>query len=120
MNKLYLMKDEKRNYCLFKVGFAKDLQKRVYQYTTHNPAVECISFLQTMEKTGRTLEKTFHEEIEKMGYEFISATIDGKQTEWFKVSYEDKFFDDLCEKGLNAFKSGKNRKNYGVYVKCGD
>lgn len=120
MNQLYLMKDEKRNYCLFKVGFAKDLQKRVYQYTTHNPAVECISFLQTMEKTGRKLEKTFHEEIEKMGYEFISANIDGKQTEWFKVSYEDKFFDELCEKGLNAFKSGKNRKNYGVFVKCGE
>jgi hypothetical protein len=73
-----------------------------------------------MEKTGRRLEKTFHEEIEKMGYEFISAVIDGKQTEWFKVSYEDKFFDELCEKGLNAFKSGKNRKNYGVFVKCGE
>ena len=120
MNKLYLMKDEKRKYCLFKIGFAKDLQKRVYQYTTHNPAVECISFLQTMEKTGRALEKTFHKEIEKMGYEFISATIDGKQTEWFKVSYEDKFFDKLCEKVLNALKSGKNRKNYGIFVKCGE
>ena len=80
MNKVYLMKDEKRKHCLFKVGFAKDLKSRVHQYTTHNPEVECISFLQTMEKTGRELEKTFHDEIEKMGYEFITAVIDGKKT----------------------------------------
>ena len=114
------MKDEKRKYCLFKVGFAKNLKKRVDQYTTHNPEVECISFLQTMEKTGRKLEKTFHEEIKQMGYEFVTAVIDGKTTEWFKVSYDDKFYNELCAKGLSAFKSGKNRKNYGVFVKCGD
>ena len=58
----------------------------------------------------------FHDEIVARGYEFVSAVIDGKHTEWFKVSYDDPFYTELCEKGLNAFKCGKNRKNYGCFV----
>ena len=116
MNEIYLMRDEKRNYALIKAGFAKDLDKRIYQYTTHNPLCECISHVKTQEKSGRNIEKMFHDEIVARGYEFVSAVIDGKHTEWFKVSYDDPFYTELCEKGLNAFKCGKNRKNYGCFV----
>ena len=115
MNNIYLMKDEKRDYCLFKVGFASDLKVRLYAYTTHNPLVDCISTIQTMEKSKKTVEKKFHEEIKSMGYEFVTATIDRKKTEWFAVSYDDPFYGELSTKGLNAFKCGKVRKNFGEY-----
>ena len=115
MNYIYLMKDEKRNYALLKAGFAKDISTRVYAYTTHNPEVQCISTMRTMEKSKRNIEAMFHAEIESRGYEFVTAIIDGKKTEWFKVNYDDPFYAELEEKGLNAFKCGKNRKNYGVY-----
>lgn len=113
MNNLYLMLDEKRNYALVKAGFAKDLKTRLYAYTTHNPEVRCISTVRTMEKSGRNIEKMFHNEIVARGYDFVVATIDGKRTEWFKVSYDDPFYEELLVKGLNAFKCGKDRKNYG-------
>lgn len=115
MNYIYLMKDEKRTHALFKAGYASDISKRIYQYTTHNPEVQCISTVRTMEKSKKDIEKLFHDEIVARGYEFITAVIDGKKTEWFKVEYNDPFFTELDEKGLNAFKCGKNRKNYGVY-----
>ena len=117
MNTLYLMKDEKRNYCLFKVGFTSDLETRIRLYTTHNPEVECVSVVKTQLKSGRNIEKMFHDEIKARGYEFVPATIDGKRTEWFKVPYSDEFFGELSAKGLNAFKCGKNRKNHGEYKK---
>ena len=117
MNYLYLMKDEKRNYCLFKVGFATNLNTRLYAYTTHNPEVQCISTVKTQLSSGRNIEKIFHKEIEKRGYEFVSAMIDNKKTEWFKVPYTDPFFGELSAKGLNAFECGKKRKNYGEYHK---
>lgn len=115
MNKLYLMKDEKRNYAMFKVGFAKNMEKRICQYTTHNPEVQCISTVNTQLTSGRNIEKMFHEEIKKRGYEFSIAYIDGKKTEWFKVPYTDPFFAELSAKGLNAFNCGRKRKNYGEY-----
>ena len=57
-----------------------------------------------------------HQEIRSKGYKFITARIDGKTTEFFKVSYDDNFYKELNEKGLNAFKLAKNRKNLGCYV----
>lgn len=116
MNKIYLMRDEKRNHALFKVGFTKDLDNRFYFYTTHNPEVECISYVNTKESSDRRVEEQFHKEIIARGYKMVTAVIDGKKTEWFKVEYTDPFFDELCERGLNAFKCGKNRKNFGCYV----
>ena len=116
MNSLYLMVDEKRTHALVKPGFASNLEQRIYAYTTHNPEVRCISTIRTQAKSKRNVEKMFHSEIVAMGYEFITATIDGKKTEWFKISYDDPFFAELLEKGLNAFKCGKNRKNYGELV----
>lgn len=116
MNNIYLMKDEKREHTLFKVGFAKNMDKRVAAYTTHNPEVECISYIKTKENSKRKVESNFHKEILKRGYSFETAVIDGKETEWFKVENDDNFYNELCEKGLNAFKCGKRRKNYGCYV----
>lgn len=116
MNSLYLMKDEKRDYAIFKVGFAKDMTKRIHQYTTHNPEVQCISTVKTQLSSNRNVEKLFHKEIERKGYEFVTAIIDGKKTEWFKVPYSDPFFGELNAKGLNAFECGKNRKNYGTFT----
>lgn len=117
MNTVYLIKDEKRNYCLFKVGFTASLEQRIYAYTTANPEVECISTIHTQAKSNRNIEKTFHNEIIKRGYQFVNANIDNKSTEWFKVEYNDPFYMELIEKGLNAFKCGRNRKNYGTYTK---
>ena len=117
MNAVYLMMDEKRNYALFKAGFASDLAKRFNAYTTHNPEVRCISYVKTMEKSKHFVEGLFHKEVIKMGYEMVVATIDGKNTEWFKVAYDDPFYTQLCELGLCAFKCGKNRKNYGEFFK---
>ena len=95
MNEIYLMKDEKRNCVLFKAGFAKKLDDRIYQYTTHNPMCECISHVKTRESSRHKVEKMFHEEIARRGYEFIDAVIDGKHTEWFKVEYNDPFYTEL-------------------------
>ena len=97
MNHVYLMKDEKRNYALFKAGFASHMEQRVYAYTTHNPEVVCVSTIRTRETSKRDVEKRFHDEIVAKGYEFITAIIDGKKTEWFKVSYDDPFFTELEE-----------------------
>lgn len=116
MNDIYLMIDEKRNHALCKVGFASHLAQRIYSYTTHNPEVKCISYVKTMEKSRHKVEIMFQEEVKKRGYDFVTAVIDGKATEWFIVDYSDPFFAELMEKGLNAFSCGKNRKNYGCYI----
>jgi hypothetical protein len=43
--------------------------------------------------------------------------MDGKKTEWFKVSYDDPFYAELMARGLCAFKCGERRKNYGEFFK---
>lgn len=112
MTTTYLMKDEKRDFCLFKIGFASQLQTRIYAYTTHNPLTECICFMKSRETSKRSLEKAFHSEIETLGFEFVNATIDGKKTEWFKVEYNHPMYKELCNKGLSALKSGKGHRCY--------
>lgn len=116
-NEIYLMVDEKRYYPLVKPGFASDLAQRVYQYTTHNPEVRCISHIHTMKKTEKRVEEMFHAELTRRGYETITAVIDGKKTEWFKMSYDDPFYLEIMEKGLCAFTCGKRRKDYGEFHK---
>lgn len=115
-NYIYLMKDEKKDFALFKVGFTSDMERRFTHYTTHNPLIECISYIRTYEKSKRFVETMIHQEIRSKGYKFITARIDGKTTEFFKVSYDDSFYKELNEKGLNAFKFARNRKNLGCYV----
>ncbi len=112
MNNIYLIKDEKKDFALFKVGFASNLLTRLYAYTTHNPMSECVNVVSTYEKSKRNVEKMFHDEIKAMGYEFVNAKMDNKKTEWFKVSYDDPFYNELTENGLSAFKVGKNRKTH--------
>ena len=68
MNTLYLMKDEKRHFCLFKVGFTANHNQRLYAYTTANPYAECISTVHTQERSERSL----------------IPSIAKKKTEWFK------------------------------------
>lgn len=116
MNTIYLIKDDKKDFALFKVGFASALRTRLYAYTTHNPLAECISYVKTQEKSGRNVEKMFHDEIVSRGYDFVIAKIDWKKTEWFKVDYNDPFYNELNIKGLNAFQCGKNRKDNGEFV----
>lgn len=115
-NAIYMMKDEKREFALFKIGFAKELENRVKCYATHNPMIECVSHMATYTKSKHQVEIAFQTEFELMGYERVSSFINGQHTEWFKVEYNDPFYSELCEKGLSAFKCGKNRKNLGCYV----
>ena len=115
MNTIYLIKDEKHDYALFKVGFTTNLKNRVYQYSTHNPEANIISTIKTQSTSKRKVEGLYHNEIEARGYMFVISPIDHKSTEWFKVAYDDPFYSELCTKGLNAFKCGANRKNYGEY-----
>ena len=117
MYNVYLMMDEKKDYAIFKAGFAKDLETRIYAYTTHNPEVRCISHVKTRESSKRKVEEMFHAEIVARGYEMMAAHMDGKKTEWFKVSYDDPFYTELMTCGLCAFKCGKRRKNYGEFFK---
>ena len=115
-NYIYLMKDEKKDFALFKVGFTSDMEQRFKSYATHNPLIECISYIRTYEKSKRFVETMIHQEIESKDYKFITAKINGKTTEFFKVDYNDSFYKELNEKGLNAFKFTKNRKNLGCYI----
>lgn len=116
MNYVYLMMDEKREYALFKPGFASDIAKRMNQYTTYNPEVRCISHIKTMDKSQHFVEGLFHKEFTARGYERLFGTMNGKKTEWFRVNYDDPFYAELCELGLCAFKCGKGRKNYGEFI----
>ena len=79
-NNIYLMKDERKDFALFKVGFTSNLEKRFYFYTSHNPLIECISYIRTYEKSKRLVEKMIHQEIKLKGYEYVTAKIDGKTT----------------------------------------
>lgn len=117
MYNVYLMMDEKRDHAAFKAGFAKDMETRIYAYTTHNPEVRCISHVKTRVSSKRRVEEMFHAEIVARGYEMVTACMDGKKTEWFKVSYDDPFYTELMEHGLCAFKCGKRRKDCGEFFK---
>ena len=65
MNYIYLMKDEKKNHALFKAGFAKDIATRVYAYTSHNPEVQCISTIRTMDNTMKVTVMVIQPATEK-------------------------------------------------------
>lgn len=111
MGYVYLLKDEKRDFCFFKVGFASDLAVRFRCYGTHNAGVVALDFIKTQRKTKHQVELMFHNEIAKMGYGFANSAIDNKRTEWFAVNYSDPMYTALCTQGLQAFKTGRGRKN---------
>jgi hypothetical protein len=111
MNKIYLMTMETKDCAFFKVGFSGNLIQRFLAYATHNPICRCISTNDTYAKSKRTVETAYHNEILAKGYDFAISSLNGKKTEWFKVAYDDPFYTELITKGLQAFKTGKNRKN---------
>lgn len=115
-NFVYLMLDEKKDCANFKVGFASDLSKRMSAYATHNPQAMCIDYVKTRQKSDKAVETMFHHEILKRGYTFIVSVGVWKKTEWFKVAYDDPFYEELKIKGLRAFNCGKNRKSYGRFL----
>lgn len=105
---IYLIKDEKRNGTYFKVGYATNIERRFSTgYWGHNVGMIPLEIIITYSKTKMQLETAIHEEIEAMGYEFIT-TPDGKTREWFFVPLgEDIEFE---HKGLAQFKACKGRK----------
>lgn len=107
---IYLMKDEKRNACLFKVGFTADLDRRLLHYATHNPTIELVSVVVTYSKTKHRLETEIKDEITKMGYEFIISELNKVKTEWFAVPYDSELYKRLTAEGLKVFKACKRRK----------
>ena len=109
------MIDEKRTFCLIKVGYTKDIKKRVYQYTTHNPFVKCFGYIKTQNRSGRNIEVLLHKELTARGYRQVKANMDSKTTEWFVVDYNDEFYNILTDKSLNAFKATKSHKIH--YIK---
>jgi hypothetical protein len=111
-NRLYLLIDEKRQYALVKVGFTKDFEKRKGGYLTANPEAHLIDLVATQERTGRTIEKLFHQELEKRGYLRANGNIEKiKRSEWFRIPYTDPFLQEIQAKGFQAFTNGKNRKS---------
>lgn len=115
MNSIYLMLDEKKDFALFKVGFASNLFQRMIYYATHNAGAQCIDYVKTQVKSKHQVEKQFHTEIKARGYNFYKSSLTGSYTEWCKISYDDPFYTELKSKGLNAFRCGKRRKNYGEF-----
>ena len=110
------MIDEKRTSCLVKVGYTKDINERIDQYTTHNPFVECFGYIKTQNRSGRNIEALLHKELAARGYKKVSAIIDNKITEWFAIEYSDEFYDILKNKSLNAFKATKNHKLHHIEI----
>lgn len=113
MNCVYLMIDEKRNGCAFKVGFTSDMDKRYIQYTTHNAGIQCISRIATYGKSKHNVETMIHAEIAKR----VEGWNKRSNHEWFMVSYDDPWYSELCERGLLAFTCTKGRKELGGYGK---
>jgi hypothetical protein len=113
-NRIYLMVDEKKSHALVKVGFTSNIWQRIIAYVTHNPEVKCLGTIEIQQRTKRAVEKQFHTEITNKGYKFVYGQIISKKTEWFIVEYNDPFYKEILDKGLNAFDTGKNRKFKGL------
>ena len=106
MNYVYLITNGCGDY---KVGFTRNIEKRLAHYQAHNPRTELISFCKVQTKTKMQLETSLHTEIEKMGYAFIK-TLFNSSTEWFTPSEE--LANQLESDGLKVFDSCKNRIVY--------
>lgn len=116
MNSIYLMIDEKKTFCLVKVGYTQDIDQRVYSYTTHNPLAECFGYIKTQDRSGRKIEALLRKELKARGYRQVNAIIDNKTTEWFAIDYNDEFYTILIDKSLNAFRATKNHKLHHIEI----
>ena len=107
---VYFVKSEARTGTYYKIGFAKDISKRMNYYGTHNPNAKLLEFCITYEKTKHQLETAIHEEVKALGYEFVEQF--GVEREWFFVPMDKEV--EFEAKGLKQFKACKNRQVYKV------
>lgn len=103
---LYLLRDDKRDYVLFKIGSSSDIEQRMSVYTTHNPEATLLEMVMTRSKSFE-VERKIREEVLAMGYPFIKSAND-VSTEWFQVPYEEA--DEFAEKGFKQFNACKKYK----------
>ena len=91
---LYLIKDSRGNKVLIKIGIAKDINKRMKTYKTHNPYAKLLqTAYPPANLTDRETEKICQDYFEIRGYEKV------KNTEWYIVPKKTKkyFFEDITE-----------------------
>ena len=115
MNAIYLIIDKGK--MMVKVGFTKNLQQRVYAYSTANPKAFIRDYCLTYSKTGTTLEQAARKELAKLGGQRLYSVIDGKRTEWFDFENCPKVFQMIIENGLSCLNSCRDRKYMGPYTK---
>ena len=115
LNTIYMMMDEKKAVCLVKVGFTKELDVRLQAYKAHNPLAECVSIQKTQERSGRAVERAYFEELKHRGFNSVGLPpTRGRASEWFIIPYDNEFYKELKEKGLDAFKCARGRKTYNL------
>lgn len=107
MNIVYLITNGCGSY---KIGFTRNLEKRMSHYYSHNPATKLINFVNVQNKTKFQLETELHNELKKMGYKFIINIFDGSATEW--ITPNETFKKELDKNGLKCFNACKNRIVY--------
>lgn len=108
--------DEKKDFALFKIGYASNLSQRLMTYSTNNAGCELIDSVQTR-KNGQSklhLEKECHNELKMLGYNTINAKVNGKQTEWIKVDYTDSFYQILKNNGFKALRTTAKHIQYNI------
>lgn len=116
MANLYMLIDEKKDFALFKVGYASHLQQRLTTYGTNNAGCELIDCVQTRNSgcSKLHLEKKCHEELKALGYNVVNAKVNGQRTEWIKVEYTDSFYQTLKENGFKALKTTAKHIQYNM------
>jgi hypothetical protein len=101
---VYLVKQQARQGTYYKIGYTKSIG-RFKAYITHNANVEILQVVNTYKKTKHSLEKSIHNELKSLGYEFINNY--GITTEWIFVPIEKE--QEFENQGLKQFKACKNR-----------
>lgn len=112
---IYLLKDEHKDYCLFKIGYAVNIENRMKQYSTHNPTTECID---TMEVVNAKTEKLYQNYITSLGYSFLFSKVSNGKTEWFKIDYNDPNYNRLSTLGFKSITLPKEEYTGCPNVKC--
>lgn len=108
MNTVYLVKSYGENTVYYKVGFTRDINRRIQEYKAYNPACKFVSIVNTYNKTKYQLETAIHLEIKECGYDF--ATYNSIESEWFEVEKDGAMDFVLTMDGLQVFKACKHRR----------
>jgi hypothetical protein len=91
---LYLIKDSRGSKVLIKIGIAKNINRRMRTYKTHNPYAKLLQVAYpSSELADRQIEKICQAYFEKHGYK------KAKNTEWYIVPKKTKnyFFENIVE-----------------------